>query len=264
MLPPPSPLNIQHQVPPVPPYTPPPQQQLQQPQQQQPQQMPQQQHSPQQNSSPNGQQQQHLANRRAFLSLFESVYDTASEDLPKLAASLKDQMRKSASLLQTLQASGQMIEGLVKSCFRDMQVSYGESFGAALQDLSRRIDVLENGARTRCPSCTCAAGATRGVNSGGSDKANFGSSATNSNISVHNVAGHLQPDITVNNGFKGEPMTPLPLSGGESGGGSSGDGGSGIQKQTSCKEKQDDVDLVNIIKTLVDRIEQLEKQQQKN
>ncbi|KAJ3121652.1 hypothetical protein HK100_012292, partial [Physocladia obscura] len=263
-LPPPSPLNTHHQVSPVPSYTPPPQQQLQQSQQQQPQQQPQQQQSPQQNISSNGQQQQHLANRRAFLSLFESVYDTASDDLPKLAASLKDQMRKSASLLQTLQASGQMIEGLVKSCFRDMQVSYGERFGAALQDLSRRIEILENGIRTRCPSCTCAVDTAPGVNavSGGADNANLaGGGSGNSNISLHNVAALLNPDTSVNNGFRGEPMTPLPLSGGGGGGGI---GETGVKRQNSSETKKDDSDLVNVIKALMDRIEHLEKQQQKN
>ncbi|KAJ1567147.1 hypothetical protein HK405_006980, partial [Cladochytrium tenue] len=81
--------------------------------------------------------------RAAFLATFEALYDAATDEAPRLAAGLREQLRKSASLLQTLQASGHMIEGLVRACFRDMQLEYGERFGSALADLNRRLEAVE-------------------------------------------------------------------------------------------------------------------------
>lgn len=37
-----------------------------------------------------------------------------------------------------------MIEGLVRSHFREMQTQYGEKFGSALTDLNRRLVAIEN------------------------------------------------------------------------------------------------------------------------
>nr|KAJ3416075.1 hypothetical protein HK105_001355 [Polyrhizophydium stewartii] len=83
-----------------------------------------------------------IMSRTAFLGVFESMYDQY-ESQTRLSIMLKDQIRKSATLLQTLQSSGQMIEGLVRGHFREMQVQYGEKFGAALTDLNRRLVAVE-------------------------------------------------------------------------------------------------------------------------
>ncbi|KAJ3111589.1 hypothetical protein HDU96_005553 [Phlyctochytrium bullatum] len=80
--------------------------------------------------------------RSSFLGAFETLYD-AAEEVPRLATTLREQVRRSSSLLQTLQASGAMIEGLVRGLFREMQAQYGEKFGAALADLNRRLCVVE-------------------------------------------------------------------------------------------------------------------------
>ncbi|KAJ3278044.1 hypothetical protein HK104_002706 [Borealophlyctis nickersoniae] len=74
--------------------------------------------------------------------MFETFYDNM-EEAPRLSATLREQIRKATALLQTLQGSGQMIEGLVRGHFREMQVQYGEKFGAALTDLHRRLCVVE-------------------------------------------------------------------------------------------------------------------------
>ncbi|ORX64210.1 hypothetical protein BCR32DRAFT_251239 [Anaeromyces robustus] len=80
----------------------------------------------------------------SFISMFENLYDQI-ESVNRLRSTLEEQIRKSTALLQTLQASGQMIEGLVRSHFREMQAQYGEKFGKALTDLNRRlIDVEES------------------------------------------------------------------------------------------------------------------------
>lgn len=80
--------------------------------------------------------------RLDFMRFFEHMYDQ-NEHAHHLVANLNDQVRHSASLLQTLQASGSMIEGLVRGHFREMQASMGEKFGLALTDLNRRIKVIE-------------------------------------------------------------------------------------------------------------------------
>jgi hypothetical protein len=72
----------------------------------------------------------------------EQLYDN-NEATSRLQQQLKEQIRKSATLLYTLSSSGQMIEGLVRSHFREMQSQYGEKFGAALTDLNRRLVALE-------------------------------------------------------------------------------------------------------------------------
>jgi hypothetical protein len=74
---------------------------------------------------------------------FEHMYDQ-SEHAHHLVSALNEQVRHSASLLQTLQASGSMIEGLVRGHFREMQAQMGEKFGMALTDLNRRMKGIED------------------------------------------------------------------------------------------------------------------------
>ncbi|KAI8914616.1 hypothetical protein EDD86DRAFT_182799, partial [Gorgonomyces haynaldii] len=83
-----------------------------------------------------------MISRSSFMSVFESMYDQ-HDAANRLTAQLKDHLRKTSTLLQTLQSSGQMIEGLVRGHFREMQTQYGERFGAALTDLNNRLVVLE-------------------------------------------------------------------------------------------------------------------------
>jgi len=79
---------------------------------------------------------EHLAgasdsSKQSFLHLFDSLYDTLA-DTRSLKTTLEDQIRKSTALLQTLQASGGMIEGLVRGHFREMQ-----------RDMVKDVSVLE-------------------------------------------------------------------------------------------------------------------------
>jgi hypothetical protein len=93
--------------------------------------------------SPPGPESPPSAQKAQFLSLCEQLYDN-NEATTKLQHQLKEQIRKSATLLYTLSSSGQMIEGLVRTHFREMQGQYGEKFGAALTDLNRRLVSLEH------------------------------------------------------------------------------------------------------------------------
>ncbi|KAJ3412664.1 hypothetical protein HDV05_000414 [Chytridiales sp. JEL 0842] len=157
--------------------------------------------------------------RSTFLSVFESLYDSADE-VPKLTSTLRDQIRKSSSLLQTLQASGTMIEGLVRSCFRDMQVQYGERFGATLNEIQKRLEVVEDKLGIVPPPATV-------------------------------------PSTNVNNGFRGEPQTPVVGSSGpnvlSSGGPKS---GGSLSSSGLVGNHHSESDL---IRSLLERIEVLEK-----
>ncbi|TPX34522.1 hypothetical protein SmJEL517_g02909 [Synchytrium microbalum] len=80
--------------------------------------------------------------RQNFMSIFETMYDQV-ESNARLRVTLEEQLRSSARLLATLQASGAMIETLVRTQFREMQLIYGERFGSALTDLNRRMVAIE-------------------------------------------------------------------------------------------------------------------------
>jgi hypothetical protein len=58
--------------------------------------------------------------KESFIHLFDSFYDTVA-DTRSLKSTLEGQIRKTTTLLQTLQASGSMIESLVRGHFREMQ-----------------------------------------------------------------------------------------------------------------------------------------------
>lgn len=72
----------------------------------------------------------------------EMLYDN-HENTAKLQSMLKEQIRKSATLLYTLSSSAQMIESLVKTHFKENQRYYNDKFGMALGDLNRRLGKLE-------------------------------------------------------------------------------------------------------------------------
>lgn len=80
--------------------------------------------------------------KQEFLRVFEMLYDQ-TDHINHLSSILSEQIRQSTTLLQTLQASGSMIEGLVRGHFRDMQSQYSEKFGVALTDLNRRMRMIE-------------------------------------------------------------------------------------------------------------------------
>lgn len=80
--------------------------------------------------------------RAAFLSAFETLYDQG-EVAGRLQNQLRDQLRKTSTLLQTLQTSGHMIEGLVRGHFMEMNAQRSERIAKDMSDLSRRISVIE-------------------------------------------------------------------------------------------------------------------------
>ena len=104
--------------------------------------------SPQMTAQSNPQNQQQaipqpsLPGKQQFMTMFEQFYDSM-EHASKLQAQLKDQIRKSATLLYTLSSSGQMIEGLVRSHFKEMQTRHDDKFGLALLELNSRLTALE-------------------------------------------------------------------------------------------------------------------------
>ena len=65
------------------------------------------------------------------------------EEASKMNAMLKDNLRKSSLLLQTLQGSGDMIEALVRRCIGDIQNEDKKELMAAIQDLKGKVTVIE-------------------------------------------------------------------------------------------------------------------------
>ncbi|KAG0357842.1 hypothetical protein BGZ54_000150, partial [Gamsiella multidivaricata] len=70
--------------------------------------------------------------------LFDSVDSSRS-----LKYTLEEQVRKSAQLLQTLQASGTMIENLVRGQFKELEKGVIERFESEIEHLSARVRQLE-------------------------------------------------------------------------------------------------------------------------
>jgi hypothetical protein len=90
-------------------------------------------------SHANGEQQ----SKESFINLFESFYDTVA-DTRSLKTTLEDQIRKTTTLLQTLQASGSMIESLVRGHFREMQREVVKD----LMTLEKRLSKVEERMRS--------------------------------------------------------------------------------------------------------------------
>ncbi|KAG2229191.1 hypothetical protein INT48_007207 [Thamnidium elegans] len=89
--------------------------------------------------SPQPQPQQHLSQKQKFLQPFEYLYDNI-EQTRVLKTTLDDQIRRSSSLMQTLQSSGTMVESLVRRQVHDMM---DERFEARLRECTDRITRLE-------------------------------------------------------------------------------------------------------------------------
>ncbi|KAJ3170572.1 hypothetical protein HDU88_008473 [Geranomyces variabilis] len=193
----------------------------------------------------------HALSKSAVLSFFETMYDQG-EETARLQYTLRDQIRRSTAMLQTLQSSGQMIEGLVRGHFREMQVTYGEKFGAALHDLSRRVERLERAAGVwSSASASADAAEQNGAESGGggppmTSTTSPGGTTTTSAASAP-PPPHERPSTW---GFKGGPPSANPN--GASGGGAAsfflGDEAGGGRGSVEA-----------IVRGIMDRLDRLEK-----
>lgn len=80
--------------------------------------------------------------RQQYLQPFEHLFDTI-ETTRTLKTTLDDQIRRSSSLMQTLQASATTIEGLVRNQVKEAQWELVKRVEQTIEDLIRRIEVLE-------------------------------------------------------------------------------------------------------------------------
>ncbi|CAG8449625.1 2978_t:CDS:2, partial [Acaulospora colombiana] len=76
--------------------------------------------------------------KESFVNLFDNFYDAVA-DTRSLKSTLEEQIRKTTTLLQALQASGSMIESLVRGHFREMQTEVVKD----LVKLEKRIAKVE-------------------------------------------------------------------------------------------------------------------------
>lgn len=81
--------------------------------------------------------------KESFMQLFDTFYDTVA-DTRSLKTTLEEQIRKTTTLLQTLQASGSMIESLVRGHFREMQREVVKD----LMTLEKRLSKVEERMRS--------------------------------------------------------------------------------------------------------------------
>jgi hypothetical protein len=80
-----------------------------------------------------------MTQKQKFLQPFEYLYDHI-EQTRTLKTTLDDQIRRSSSLIQTLQSSGTMVESLVRRQVRDMM---DQTFQERLRECTERIARLE-------------------------------------------------------------------------------------------------------------------------
>ncbi|KAG1457841.1 hypothetical protein G6F56_006526 [Rhizopus delemar] len=81
--------------------------------------------------------------RQQYLQPFEHLFDTI-ETTRTLKTTLDDQIRRSSSLMQTLQASATTIEGLVRNQVKEAQWEYAAEVERKLELLMRRLETLES------------------------------------------------------------------------------------------------------------------------
>jgi polyhydroxyalkanoate synthesis regulator phasin len=81
--------------------------------------------------------------RQQFLQPFEHLFDTI-ETTRALKSTLDDQIRRSSTLLQTLQASSTTVEGLIRSHVKEMQRDMTTKMDEVLDAMKKRIGQLES------------------------------------------------------------------------------------------------------------------------
>ncbi|KAI8391767.1 uncharacterized protein BYT42DRAFT_543267 [Radiomyces spectabilis] len=80
--------------------------------------------------------------RQQFLQPFEHLFDTI-ETTRTLKSTLDDQIRRSATLMQTLQASSTTIEGLIRNQIKEVQKEVLGKMDESLSTIIKRIEKLE-------------------------------------------------------------------------------------------------------------------------
>ncbi|ORZ17375.1 hypothetical protein BCR42DRAFT_351648 [Absidia repens] len=81
--------------------------------------------------------------RQQFLQPFDHLFDTI-ETTRALKTTLDDQIRRSSTLLQTLQASSTTVEGLVRGHVKEMQNDMASKVDQVLDSMIKRIGQLES------------------------------------------------------------------------------------------------------------------------
>ncbi|KAF7730178.1 hypothetical protein EC973_002786 [Apophysomyces ossiformis] len=85
------------------------------------------------------QQQRHLTQKQQFLLPFEHLYDNL-EQTRRLKSTLDDQIRRSSTLMKTLQTSSVMVEALVRTYMKD---AIEQQFQGRLRECLNRVAALE-------------------------------------------------------------------------------------------------------------------------
>ncbi|KAF9965305.1 hypothetical protein BGZ70_005086 [Mortierella alpina] len=84
----------------------------------------------------------HSNPKHMFMDTVSNLFDSVDSSR-SLKYTLEEQIRKSAQLLQTLQASGTMIENLVRGQFKELEKGVIERFESDIEHLTARVRQLE-------------------------------------------------------------------------------------------------------------------------
>ncbi|KAF9284798.1 hypothetical protein BGZ68_004380 [Mortierella alpina] len=84
----------------------------------------------------------HSNPKHMFMETVSNLFDSVDSSR-SLKYTLEEQIRKSAQLLQTLQASGTMIENLVRGQFKELEKGVIERFESDIEHLTARVRQLE-------------------------------------------------------------------------------------------------------------------------
>ncbi|KAF9344722.1 hypothetical protein BGX34_005397 [Mortierella sp. NVP85] len=80
--------------------------------------------------------------KHMFMETVSNLFDSVDSNR-SLKYTLEEQIRKSAQLLQTLQASGTMIENLVRGQFKELERGVIDRFDSEIEHLNARVKQLE-------------------------------------------------------------------------------------------------------------------------
>lgn len=176
--------------------------------------------------------------------LYDSVDSTKS-----LKYTLEEQIRKSAQLLQTLQASGTMIESLVRGQFKELEKGVIERFENELEHLAVRVKALEEhqGLTTppvpkKAPRAQAPSSAMTGVTS---TAAASGSSASPTKVSNNGTLPTPPLSKTQEEELSSSTASPMEVEDDES--------------TTPPREKAHSTEYHSSVKKLQERVADLEK-----
>ncbi|KAG0333797.1 hypothetical protein BG004_000688 [Podila humilis] len=219
------------------------------------------------------------SSKHVFMETLSGLYDSV-DSTKSLKFTLEEQIRKSAQLLQTLQASGTMIESLVRGQFKELEKGVIERFENELEHLAVRVKALEEHQGLLTPSAPVQKSTTATqaapLNSRAQSSKACSSSAMTGVTSTSAAQSRSLPSPPSHSGATGSnngtlPTPPFSKNQGEelaSSGASpmevEDDGSADVTATTPPHEKAHSTEYHSSVKKLQERVADLEKKSSSN